>query len=394
MGNRKNFVVPGGLTIDSSTLYVDDPNNRVGIGKTDPDHELDVTGVVRASNGVVTLTTAGTPSASLPDGAIAIDTTNAKLFFRSSSTWTEVSGGGGGLTVSETEPAGASEGDLWFLETTGQTFVFYDSEWMEIGPPVIDSVLQRISAKGDIIVATSGNTASSFGVGTDGYFLVADSSEATGLNWKDLGETSALLKTAVDAKGDLLVGTASDTVGRLAVGSDGQALTASSGAATGLAWANVGNVTLTGVETLTNKTLTSPVLNTAILVSPEERWTVSATVANGTVNVDALTTSAWLYTSNSSANWTFNFRGNSGTTLNSILNTGDSITVAFGVTNGATPYRATAFQIDGSSVTPQWQGGSAPSAGNADSVDMYVFTIVKTAATPTYRVFASFTRFA
>lgn len=133
---------------------------------------------------------------------------------------------------------------------------------------------------------------------------------------------------------------------------------------------------------------------TPVLISPEERWTISATAATGTVNVDVSTTSIVYYTSNASANWTFNFRGNSTTTLSSLLAVGDSVTVSFAVTNGATAYRATAFQIDGTSVTPKWQGGSAPSAGNASAVDLYTFVIVKTAATPTYTVFASITKFA
>jgi hypothetical protein len=66
----------------------------------------------------------------------------------------------------------------------------------------------------------------------------------------------------------------------------------------------------------------------------------------------------------------------------------------FAATQGATAYYASAFQVDGSSVTPLWSGGSAPSAGTASSVDIYVFTIIKTAATPTYEVFASVTAFA
>lgn len=158
-------------------------------------------------------------------------------------------------------------------------------------------------------------------------------------------------------------------------------------------------ITTSGAQTLTNKTLTSPTINTAtmnnsIVQGLEESWNVSATAATGTVNFDTLTSTAWYYTSNASGNWTLNVRGNSGTTLDSLLNTGDSMTVAFAVTNGVTPYYNSAFQIDGASVTPEWQGGSAPSAGNASSVDVYIYTIIKTAATPTYTVLASQTQFA
>jgi hypothetical protein len=162
-------------------------------------------------------------------------------------------------------------------------------------------------------------------------------------------------------------------------------------------------------DTLTNKTLTSPTINTAtiatptitggtntgsILVSPEERTTVSATAATGTVNYDASTQGVLYYTTNASANWTLNIRGTSGITLSSILAVGDAITVTHLVTQGATAYYNSAVQVDGSSVTPKWQGGTAPTSGNASSVDAYVYTVVKTAATPTYTVFASQTKFA
>jgi hypothetical protein len=76
------------------------------------------------------------------------------------------------------------------------------------------------------------------------------------------------------------------------------------------------------------------------------------------------------------------------------LAVGDAITVTHLVTNGATPYYNNVLQIDGSTVTPKFQGGTAYTAGNASSIDAYVYTVVKTAATPTYTVFASQTKFA
>ena len=152
--------------------------------------------------------------------------------------------------------------------------------------------------------------------------------------------------------------------------------------------------TLTGTQTLTNKTLTAPTINNAtntgsVLISPEERTTVSATAAATTVTYDASTQGVLYYTSNATANWTLNVRGASGVTLDSILAVGDAITVSFLVTNGSTAYYQTAFQIDGSAVTPKYSGGTAPASGNASAIDAYTYTIVKTAATPTYTVFGA-----
>jgi hypothetical protein len=156
--------------------------------------------------------------------------------------------------------------------------------------------------------------------------------------------------------------------------------------------------TISAANTLTNKTLTSPTINNAvssypILKSPEERLTVSATAAATTVQFDALTQGVLYYTSNATANWTLNVRGDSGTTLNSILTTNDSITIVFLVTQGSTAYYSNAFTIDGTSVTPKYITGTAFTAGNASSIDSYVYTIIKTGSA-TFTVLASQTKFA
>jgi hypothetical protein len=147
-------------------------------------------------------------------------------------------------------------------------------------------------------------------------------------------------------------------------------------------------VTTSSTDTLTNKTLTAPILK-----SPEERLTVSATAATGTVQFDALTQGVLYYTTNASGNWTLNVRGDSGTTLNSVLTTGDSITIVFLATQGSTAYYSNAFTIDGTSVTPKYISGTAFSAGNASSIDSYVYTIIKTGSA-TFTVLASQTKFA
>lgn len=155
------------------------------------------------------------------------------------------------------------------------------------------------------------------------------------------------------------------------------------------------DVTLTGTETLTNKTLTSPTINTPTINNPTissgqlnnptlsgtvETWTAVQSAATGTINLDILTSSGWYYTSNASANHTLNLRGNSSTTFasrvpNSLVN--ESWTVVWANTNGATAYYPNVFQIDGNTVTPRWQGGTAPTAGNANSIDIYTYRVMK-----------------
>ena len=129
------------------------------------------------------------------------------------------------------------------------------------------------------------------------------------------------------------------------------------------------------------------------LSAAAETVTIAATAATGTVNFDVSTQSILYYTSNASANWTLNIRGSSSVTLNSIMATGQSVTVTHLVTQGGTAYYNSAVTVDGSSVTPKWSGGSAPSAGNANSVDVYTYTLFKTGS-GSFTVFASQTRYA
>jgi hypothetical protein len=111
------------------------------------------------------------------------------------------------------------------------------------------------------------------------------------------------------------------------------------------------------------------------------------------IDDDVTTQSVLYYTTDASGNFTVNFRGSSGTSLDTIMATGESLSVTFLVTNGASAYYNSAVQVDGSSVTPKWQGGSAPTSGNASSIDSYTYVIIKTGSA-TFTVLASVTKFA
>lgn len=121
--------------------------------------------------------------------------------------------------------------------------------------------------------------------------------------------------------------------------------------------------------------------------------TIAATAATGTINYDITTQSVQYYTSNATGNWTVNFRGSSGTSLDSLMSTGECVSATFLVTQGSTAYYNSAVTIDGNSVTPKWQGGTAPTSGNASSVDCYTYVIQKTGSA-TFTVLASQTKFA
>lgn len=154
--------------------------------------------------------------------------------------------------------------------------------------------------------------------------------------------------------------------------------------------ATVSNEVTIGNTSITSTRLRGMVqLNAAMF----EQGTLAATAATGTINFDVRTQSVLYYTANASGNWTLNVRAASAVTLDSVMTTGQSLTIAFLVTNGATAYYQTALTVDSISFTPKWQGGTAPTAGNASSIDAYVITIIKTAPS-TFTVLESQTKFA
>ena len=162
--------------------------------------------------------------------------------------------------------------------------------------------------------------------------------------------------------------------------------------------ANVTTAQITNFES-SNVTITAGsvsnanVSNVLLTNSNREFVTIQASAASSTVNFDVLTQQVLFYTANASADWTLNVRGDGSTALNDVMSTGDAVTVTFLATQGSTGYYANVFTVDSVSVTPIWQGNSAPSAGNADSVDAYVLSIVKT-ANAAYTILGSQTQFA
>jgi hypothetical protein len=88
-----------------------------------------------------------------------------------------------------------------------------------------------IDAKGDLIVGSADNAVVKLTAGTNEQRLVTDSATTSGLKY--VADTTNF---AIAAKGDLLVGTAADTVAALTAGSNGDTLVADSAATTGLRW--------------------------------------------------------------------------------------------------------------------------------------------------------------
>lgn len=131
---------------------------------------------------------------------------------------------------------------------------------------------------------------------------------------------------------------------------------------------------------------------TGIVQQLFENVNVSSTALTGTIDLDILSGTLFYYTANATDNWTFNVRGNSSTSLNAILPIGKSVTVTILSTQGSSAKYASTFKVDGTTISPKWQGGTAPTSGFASSINIYTYTIVKT-ADATFTVLASQTKF-
>lgn len=153
-----------------------------------------------------------------------------------------------------------------------------------------------------------------------------------------------------------------------------------------------------GITDATTASISNAIINTSLFVAPEERFNIISGSATGTINIDTITSTAWVYTNPGNTNFIVNVRGNASNSLHSILNTGDAITVGLlnrtGTTSSA--FFATTVQVDGSTVIPVWNNFSPPPSStpsqSASGYDSYTYTFIKTASS-TYITLGSWTQF-
>jgi len=240
---------------------------------------------------------------------------------------------------------------------------------------------------GDLVYWSTGTTFTKLGIGTAGQILTVNggatapqwSTASAGVTTISFGSTGLTPATATNG--------AVTVAGTLAIANGGTGASTLAGA--NIPVTNVAN-TFTGLQTFTGTSSNADIKTSNII----EVATVSATAATGTINFDITTQSVLYYTTNASANWTVNFRGSSGTSMNTLMAVGESMSCTFLATQGSTAYYNSAVQVDGttSGVTTKWQG-SAPTTGNASSIDCYTFVIIKTGSA-VFTVLAAQTKFA
>ena len=155
---------------------------------------------------------------------------------------------------------------------------------------------------------------------------------------------------------------------------------------------NAANLATNSVETvkIADDAVTSSKIAPIVNLFEDAEVIASASYANVSINI--LNNSIRYFTSNNTADFCINIRGDDSTTLNSVLDTGNTVTASLIVPNGSTAYFASNTQVDNAAVVPKVQGGSQLDAGNADSTDIYTITVLKT-ADATFTMFLTQTQF-
>jgi hypothetical protein len=123
-----------------------------------------------------------------------------------------------------------------------------------------------------------------------------------------------------------------------------------------------------------------------------ERASVTATAPASSIDIDLINQSVYYWTANAANDSTANIRGNATTPLNSLMSVGQSVTVVLFFPNGPSNFYVSTVKVDNTTITPAYQGNTVPALGNSNSMDIYSFTLFKTASA-TFKVYASQTQF-
>ena len=398
-----------GIGTQGAAFEVDNTQNRVGLGTTNPqkmvqvgqnltmdDSGINLTGVITATTFVGSFGGVG-----LGDGNV-----NAGI-----ATFSGVVSVGGTLTyedVTNVDSVGIVTGGLGLRVSSGgiQAVGLYTG-FKASGVATFASTIDAdgiIDAASDIrgsgnfnaagITTLTGHVSTGTTVGAGGSIYFADNK---GINFGNAAE------------GDLQIyhngshSYALNSTGQFILAGDEVLLKGGGNSEVGVKYVKDGAVTLYYDDSLKLETTTDGAVTTGIHTVTVGTDLDGFKVEEGKYDTDALNgefdfelENGHIQTHTGSTAGTYfpDFRVSSGTSLSSVMGVGDvvSCTLIVAASNTA-HYCTTGIKIDNSTsnVTIEWIGSSAPSAGKGAGYDIYAFTIQKTAATPAYLVIVNAT---
>lgn len=133
--------------------------------------------------GSALMTVSDTPPSSPYTGDLWFESDSGITFVRYDSHWIEIGASGIGAVTSDTAPSSPANGQIWFESDTSQLKIYYGGSWIQVGGSDAVNVINAINAKGDLIVGTANDTVTRLGAGTNGDVLTANSSTTSGLEW-------------------------------------------------------------------------------------------------------------------------------------------------------------------------------------------------------------------
>jgi hypothetical protein len=137
-------------------------------------------------------------------GQLWYNSSEASTYVYYDSQWIEIGASGMSAIISDTAPTNPITGQIWYNSSDGGTYVYYNSIWVEIGAAPFNTLLSSINAKGDLLVGTANDTVAGLTAGSNGTFLKANSATATGLEWASIPAINTL-----DDVGDVTITSAS-----------------------------------------------------------------------------------------------------------------------------------------------------------------------------------------
>ena len=271
-------------------------------------------------------------------------------------------------TIQSTLSASAYSGAIGYAAAQGRLYVATGSTWSALANySDIPQTFKTVSVSGQSnVVATAI---------TDTLNLVAGTNIAITTN---PGSNSVTITGTAGSAYSINSGVAS----RLSYyATSGQAL---SDTGSNLTWDGTSLLTVAGTVNTTSLVVNS---STTLQQIFEKATVDGSTIVNGALNVDAATSAIVYYTQAQSNSFSFNIRGNSGTTLNTLMAVGKTLSLTIMITTTATPGSLTAITVDGNtdgssgySITLKYpKGVTILSTGNQSSIDIYSLTLFKTA---------------